>query len=59
MGNYYAPFSLRVSEEIIAKMKWIGKVHHRSATKEMEVALEQYIAAYEEEYGAINTEEEP
>lgn len=34
-------------------MKWIGRVHRRSATKEMEVALEQYIAAYEEEHGEI------
>ena len=45
MGNYYTPFSLRVSEDAIVKMKWIGKIHQRSATKEMEVALEQYIAA--------------
>ncbi|EOS65417.1 hypothetical protein C816_02201 [Oscillibacter sp. 1-3] len=59
MGNYYTPFSLRVSEDVIAKMKWIGKIHHRSATKEMEVALEQYIAAYEKEHGTIKIEEEP
>lgn len=40
-------------------MKWIGKIHYRSATKEMEAALEQYIAAYEKEHGTIKIEEEP
>lgn len=58
MGNYYAPFSLRVAEETIAKMKQIAKAHHRSATKEMAVALEEYIAAYEREHGEINIDEE-
>lgn len=33
MGNYYSPFPLRVSEVTIGKMKYIGKKHHRSATK--------------------------
>lgn len=59
MGNYYPPFSLRVSEEIIAKMKAIGRAHRRSATKEMEVALEAYIAAYERDHGEIVLEEAP
>lgn len=53
MGNYYPPFSLRVSEEIIAKMKIIAAANKRSATKEMEVALEKYIASYESENGEI------
>jgi len=58
MGNYYTPFPLRAAEETIAKMKWLGKKHHRSATKEMEVALEQYIAAYELQHGEIKIDGE-
>lgn len=58
MANYYSPFSLRVSEEIIEKMKRIAAVNHRSANKEMEVALERYIAAYERENGAVAIEKE-
>lgn len=54
-GNYYEAFSLRVPEEIIEKMKHIAKKHKRSATKEIELVLEQYIQAYEEEHGEIET----
>lgn len=58
MANYYSPFSLRVSEEIIEKMKRIAAENHRSANKEMEVALERYIAVYERENGTIVIEKE-
>ena len=53
MANYYAPFSLRVSEEMMAKIKYLAEQNHRSANKEIEYALEQYIAAYEKEHGII------
>lgn len=52
-GNYYTPFSLRVSEEIIEKMKIIAKENRRSANKEMEFALSKYIERYEKENGEI------
>lgn len=54
MGNYYAPFSLRVPEELIGKMKYIAARNHRSANREMKVAIETYIQAYEKENGAID-----
>ena len=57
MANYYTPFSLRVSEEILEKIKRIAGRNHRSANKEIEFALEQYIAAYEKEHGEIENEE--
>ena len=53
MANYYTPFSLRISEELLDKVKQIAAAHKRSANKEMEFALEQYVAAYEKEHGAI------
>ncbi len=51
--NYYSPFSLRSSEEVIEKMKYIARAHKRSATKEIELVLEQYIAEFEKAQGEI------
>ena len=43
MGNYYAPFSLRISETLITKLKIIAIENKRSTNKEMEYALEKYV----------------
>ena len=48
MGNYYPPYSLRVSEVLMDKIKQIAKENKRSANKEIEYALEQYVKAYEQ-----------
>ena len=53
MGNYYTPFSLRVTEELLAKIKVIAVRNKRSANKEMEYALERYVEAFEERHGDI------
>lgn len=53
MANYYTPFSLRVSEELLDKVKQLAAAHKRSANKEIEFALEQYVSAYEQEHGSI------
>ena len=53
MANYYTPFSLRVSEELLDKVKQLAAAHKRSTNKEIEFALEQYVAAYEQEHGSI------
>ena len=45
-GNYYTPFSLRISESLLEQIKAIAKVNKRSANKEIEFALEQYAAQY-------------
>jgi len=47
MGQYYTPFSLRVSEELLAKIKSIAAENKRSANKEIEFVLEQYVREYE------------
>ena len=57
MKNYYPSFSLRVSEEIIGKIKVIAARNKRSANKEMEFILEEYICAYEKANGIILLEE--
>lgn len=57
MANYYTPFSLRVSEELLTKLKHIAAVNKRSANKEMEFVLEQYVREYEAAHGEIPVEE--
>lgn len=52
-GNYYSPFSLRVSEALLDKIKYIADMNKRSANKEIEFVLEQYIRKYEAEFGKI------
>lgn len=56
MANYYTPFSLRISEELLTKVKYIASENKRSANKEIEFLLEQYIKAYESEHGRIPVE---
>ena len=50
MGQYYTPFSLRVSEELLAKIKIIAAENKRSANKEIEYILEQYVKEYEKKH---------
>ena len=52
-GNYYQPFSLRISEEMHEKLKVIADTHKRSENKEIEFALEEYIKQYETLHGVI------
>lgn len=53
MANYYTPFSLRISEELMVKIKVIAARNKRSANKEIEFALEQYVRTFEERHEEI------
>lgn len=53
-GNYYQPFSLRISEDMHHKLKIIAERHKRSENKEIEFALEEYVRRYEEAHGIIS-----
>ena len=53
MWNYYTPFSLRISEELLTKIKVIAARNKRSANKEMEYALEQYVKDFESRHEEI------
>ncbi len=55
-GNYYQPFSLRISEEMHYKLRVIAEAHKRSENKEIEFVLEEYIKQYEKEHGIIPEE---
>ncbi|MBQ3603096.1 MAG: Arc family DNA-binding protein [Clostridia bacterium] len=52
-GNYYQPFSLRVSENLRDKIKFIANQNKRSTNKEIEFILENYVNEYEKNHGAI------
>lgn len=56
-GNYYPPFSLRISEALLDKIKYIAEENKRSANKEIEFILEKYVKKYEQENGVINRTE--
>ena len=43
---------------MIGKIKIIAAKNHRSANKEIEAALEQHIAAYEQKHGPIEVKKE-
>lgn len=50
MGQYYTPFSLRISEDLLGKIKIIAAQNKRSANKEIEYVLEQYVKEYEKQH---------
>lgn len=56
MGNYYTPFSLRISEELLGKIKQIAIQNKRSANKEIEFVLERYVQEYEAQHGEMKAE---
>ena len=57
-GNYYTPFSVRVPEELLDKVKRIAALNKRSANKEVEYILERYVADWEREHGVLDAGEE-
>jgi len=52
-GNYYPPFSVRIPEELLDKIKKLAIMNKRSANKQVEYILEKYVAEYEEEHGPL------
>lgn len=56
MANYYTPFSLRISEVLLLKIKCTAARNKRSTNKEIEYILEQYIQGYEDENGEIEVD---
>ena len=52
-GNYYQPFSVRVPEELLDKIKRLAGMNKRSANKQVEFILEKYVEEWEGENGPI------
>ena len=53
MPNYYTPFSVRIPEELLHKVKQLAIMNKRSTNKQVEYILEQYVTQYEEEHGKL------
>lgn len=52
-GNYYSPFSVRIPDELLDKIKKLAAMNKRSANKQVEYILEQYIHRWEAENGPL------
>lgn len=57
MGNYYTPYSLRISEELKEKLKYIAKKNRRTLNTEITIACENYVEEFECQNGEIIIEE--
>ena len=53
MAKYFTPFSLRIEEGTLDKVKWIAQKEKRSANRQIELILEKFLEEYEAENGAI------
>ncbi|GMA99898.1 Arc family DNA-binding protein [Pelosinus sp. IPA-1] len=57
MPSIIPPFSLRIPEKLLNKMRIIAERNKRSTNKELEFIIEQYVSSYEDKYGSIKVED--
>jgi len=48
-----APFSLRIPHELLMRLKQLAKLNKRSANREVEQILEDYLNRWEQENGSL------
>lgn len=56
MAKQQNPYPLRMSIEVMAKLKVVAKSHGRSVNKELEMLAQEDVAAYEKKNGPIVVE---
>ncbi len=49
----YVKFTLRIESELFEKFRFIADAHARSANRELETTIKQYVSEYEKENGEI------
>lgn len=49
-------FTLRIDDELLDKFHYICRFQHRSANQQLLQMIEQRVARFEEQYGAITPE---
>ena len=54
MPDNSAPFSLRVPRELLDRLKQVAKRNKRSANREVEQIIEDYLTHWEEENGPLH-----
>ena len=52
-GNYFSPFSVRIPEELLFKIKKLAEMNKRSANKQVEYILDKYMAEWEAANGPL------
>ena len=52
-GNYYPPFSVRLPEELLHKVKQLAIMNKRSTNKQVEYILDKYMAEWEAANGPL------
>ncbi len=52
-GNYYPPFSVRIPEELLHKVKQLAIMNKRSTNKQVEYILDKYMAEWEAANGPL------
>ena len=53
MAQNTAPFSLRIPRELLLRLKRLAKLNKRSANREVEQILEEYLDRWENENGSL------
>ncbi len=53
MGVQQNPYSIRIEEELMKKLRILAKENGRSLNKQIEFSLRKYLTAYEKENGEI------
>ena len=53
MPNYYSPFSVRIPEELLHKVKQLAIMNKRSTNKQVEYILDKYMAEWEAANGPL------
>jgi len=52
-GTYYVPFSLRIPDDLLDKIKKLAVKNKRSTNKQVEFMLEKYMEQWETENGPL------
>ena len=53
MPSQLPKFTFRVDSEVLEKLRYIADSNFRTVNKELEMIVNQHIAKYEREHGAI------
>lgn len=53
MPSQLPKFTFRVEAEVLEKLRYIAESNFRTVNKELEMIVNQHIARYENEHGAI------
>lgn len=58
MPRKLSQFPVRIDSELLQKFRYIAGYHARSANREMEMLIRNYVAQFETKHGEILLEEE-